>query len=83
MRRTFLREGNDGRGAVSGDEILWLPIFVALEGEAHAAARRSDAALRAVDEAIAISGETGERWAFAEFFIMTLEGPDRPIWFAL
>ena len=45
---------------------LWLPIFVALEGEAHAAAGRYDAALRAIDEAIAISGETGERWAIAE-----------------
>ena len=45
---------------------LWLPIFVALEGEAHAAAGRIDAALRAVDEAIAISRETGERWAIAE-----------------
>ena len=45
---------------------LWLPIFVALEGEAHAAAGRSDAALQAVDQAIAISAETGERWAIAE-----------------
>jgi class 3 adenylate cyclase/predicted ATPase len=45
---------------------LWLPIFVALEGEAHAAAGRIEAALRAVDDAIAISGETGERWAIAE-----------------
>ena len=45
---------------------LWLPIFVALEAEAHAAAGRNDAALRAVDEAISISGETGERWAIAE-----------------
>ncbi|MGH9615024.1 MAG: hypothetical protein ACRD4P_18320, partial [Bryobacteraceae bacterium] len=45
---------------------LWLPIFVALEGEAHAAAGRSDAALQAVDQAIAISQETGERWAIAE-----------------
>jgi len=45
---------------------LWLPIFVALEGEAHAAAGRSDAALQAVDQAIAISEETGERWAIAE-----------------
>ena len=45
---------------------LWLPIFVALEGEAHAAAGRSDAALHAVDQAIAISRETGERWAIAE-----------------
>jgi class 3 adenylate cyclase/predicted ATPase len=45
---------------------LWLPIFVALEAEAHAAAGRYDAALGAVDEAIAISGQTGERWAIAE-----------------
>jgi predicted ATPase len=45
---------------------LWLPIFVALEGEAHAGCGRSDAALQAVDQAIAISGETGERWAIAE-----------------
>ncbi len=45
---------------------LWLPIFVALEGEAHAAAGRNDAALHAVDQAIAISEETGERWAIAE-----------------
>jgi class 3 adenylate cyclase/predicted ATPase len=45
---------------------LWLPIFVALEGEAHAAAGRNEAALQAIDEAIAISGETGERWAIAE-----------------
>jgi class 3 adenylate cyclase/predicted ATPase len=45
---------------------LWLPIFVALEGEAHAAAGRSEAALQAVDQAIAISEETGERWAIAE-----------------
>jgi class 3 adenylate cyclase/tetratricopeptide (TPR) repeat protein len=45
---------------------LWLPIFVALEGEAHAAAGHSDAALHAVEEALRISGETGERWALAE-----------------
>jgi len=45
---------------------LWLPIFVALEGEAHAAAGRNDAALQAVDQGIAISRETGERWAIAE-----------------
>jgi predicted ATPase len=45
---------------------LWLPIFVALEGEAHAAAGRSEAALQAVDQAILISEETGERWANPE-----------------
>ena len=37
-----------------------------LKGKPHAAAGRSDAALGAVDEAISISGETGERWAIAE-----------------
>jgi predicted ATPase len=42
------------------------PILFALDGEAHAAAGRSDAALIGVDEAIAISSETGERWAIAE-----------------
>jgi hypothetical protein len=42
-----------------------LPILFALDGEAHAAVGRN-AALIGVDEAIAISGETGERWAIAE-----------------
>ena len=45
---------------------LWLPIFVALEGEAHAAAARNDAALHALEQALRISAETGERWALAE-----------------
>ena len=45
---------------------LWLPIFLALEAEGHAKAGRSDAALRAIDQALAVSDETGERWAVAE-----------------
>jgi predicted ATPase/class 3 adenylate cyclase len=45
---------------------LWLPIFLALEAEAHAKAGRSDAALQAIDRALAMSEETGERWALAE-----------------
>jgi len=45
---------------------LWLPMYLALEAEAHANARRHDAALHAINEAIAISDETGERWAIAE-----------------
>jgi class 3 adenylate cyclase/tetratricopeptide (TPR) repeat protein len=45
---------------------LWLPVFIAIEGEAHAAAGRSDAALLAIEQAIRISGDTGERWTLAE-----------------
>ena len=45
---------------------LWLPIFLALEAEAHAKVGRSDKALKTIDEALAISDKTGERWAVAE-----------------
>jgi predicted ATPase len=45
---------------------LWLPIFLALKAEAHARAGRSDIALNIIEEALAISDETGERWAVAE-----------------
>jgi predicted ATPase len=45
---------------------LWMPIFRTMEAEAYAKAGRSGAALRAVDRALAISEETGERWAIAE-----------------
>ena len=45
---------------------LWLPIFLALEAEAHAKAGHSDTALQVIAEALLISEETGERWAIAE-----------------
>src|SRR6266498_5455624 len=45
---------------------LWLPIFLALKAEIHAKAGHSDAALNTIGEALAISDETGERWALAE-----------------
>jgi predicted ATPase len=45
---------------------LWLPIFLALEAEACAKAGRHDVALQVIEEAVAISDETGERWAIAE-----------------
>src|SRR6516162_4230211 len=45
---------------------LWLPIFLALKAEAHAKVGRSDTALNVIEEALAISDETGERWAVAE-----------------
>ncbi len=49
---------------------LWLPIFLALEAEAHAKAGRSDTALQVIAEAALISEETGERWAVAEVLRM-------------
>jgi predicted ATPase len=45
---------------------LWLPIFLTLEAEACANAGRGDAALEAIEEALAIAKDTGERWAMAE-----------------
>ena len=42
---------------------LWLPIFLALEAEAHAKLGHGDTALQVVAEALQ---ETGERWALAE-----------------
>jgi predicted ATPase len=45
---------------------LWLPIFIALEAEAHATGGRFEAAVQAIDQAITVSNETGERWAIAE-----------------
>jgi predicted ATPase/class 3 adenylate cyclase len=45
---------------------LWLPIFLALNAEAHAKVGRSDIALNIIEEALAISDETGERWSVAE-----------------
>jgi len=45
---------------------LWLPIFLALEAEGHFKAGRNQAALNSIEQAIATSEETGERWAIAE-----------------
>src|SRR5262249_7359179 len=49
-----------------GGARLWLPMFRTLEAEACAEAGRGDAALQAIEEALAISKDTGERWAAAE-----------------
>jgi predicted ATPase len=49
---------------------LWLPIFLALQAEGYAKAGESDKALRLIDEALAVSDETGERWSLAEVLRM-------------
>ena len=58
------------RGGLAGWRMagakLWLPIFGMMEAEAYSKAGRNDDALQAIDRAIAISAETGERWALAE-----------------
>jgi len=45
---------------------LWLPIFLALEAEGHFRAGRDQTALHSIEQALATSEETGERWALAE-----------------
>jgi predicted ATPase len=48
---------------------VWLPgenLFLALEAQACNKAGRNEAALGAIEQAIAISEETGERWCLAE-----------------
>jgi class 3 adenylate cyclase/predicted ATPase len=50
--------------------LLWLPMFLALEAEAHAKVGHNEAALRAIDQAIATSKDTGECWAIAEVLRM-------------
>jgi DNA-binding response OmpR family regulator/class 3 adenylate cyclase/predicted ATPase len=45
---------------------LWLPTFLALEAEAHAKAGRGDEALHVIEQALAVSNETGECWAKPE-----------------
>jgi predicted ATPase len=45
---------------------LWLPIFLTMEAEACLKTNRVDAAMKAIEEAILISEETGERLAIAE-----------------
>jgi predicted ATPase len=45
---------------------LWLPLFLMLEAQAYDKAGRNEAALGAIEQAIATSEETGERWCLAE-----------------
>src|SRR6516162_9577141 len=45
---------------------LWLPLFLILAAEGHVKAGRDEAGLEAVERALAICDDTGERWALAE-----------------
>jgi class 3 adenylate cyclase/predicted ATPase len=61
---------------------LWLPMFLALEAEGYAKAGRNEAALHAIEQALAMAGETGERWAVAEVLrikagLLLAGGPSR------
>jgi predicted ATPase len=44
----------------------WMPMFLILEAEGHVKAGRAEAALQAIEQALAGSEDTGERWAMAE-----------------
>jgi predicted ATPase len=59
-----LREGMVGwQKAGAG---LWMPIFLLLEVDAYRKSRNDKAALEAVERALAICEDSGERWAVAE-----------------
>jgi class 3 adenylate cyclase/predicted ATPase len=45
---------------------LWLPIFLALKAQTQAKGGHSEVALQTIEQAIAVSKETNERWAIAE-----------------
>lgn len=49
-----------------GGARLWMPTFLALQAEAYARAGCRDAALKAIEQALAVSNETGESWAKPE-----------------
>jgi predicted ATPase len=60
----MLREGS--AGWQEGGARLWMPMFLTLEAEACAKAGRDEAALLAIEQALTISENTGERWPLAE-----------------
>lgn len=45
---------------------LWLPLFLAIEAEAHYKHGDAESALAAIDQAIATAESSGERWCLAE-----------------
>jgi predicted ATPase/DNA-binding response OmpR family regulator/class 3 adenylate cyclase len=59
-----LRKALDGWQ--NGGARLWVPMFLILEAEGHAKAGRKEAALQAIEQALAVSEDTGERWTMAE-----------------
>jgi predicted ATPase len=44
----------------------WMPMFLILESEGHLKAGHAEAALHAIEQALATCEHTGERWAMAE-----------------
>ena len=61
---TVLQEGMVGWQKAGAR--LWMPMFRILEAETYVKAGRDEAALRAIEQALATGENTGERWAMAE-----------------
>jgi predicted ATPase len=57
---------NGVAGWQKGGARLWMPVFQILEAAGYIKAGRAEAALQAVEQALATCEETGERWAMAE-----------------
>jgi DNA-binding response OmpR family regulator/class 3 adenylate cyclase/predicted ATPase len=53
-------------GWQKGGARLWMPMFLILEAEGQIKAGRAEAALQAIEQALAIAEHSGERWAMAE-----------------
>jgi predicted ATPase len=52
---------------------LWLPIFLALKAQAQAKGGDSETAVQTIEQAIAVSNDTCERWAIAEVLRLKAE----------
>jgi predicted ATPase len=65
LRRALIQFGQVFRLEETGAR-LWLPMFRRLEAEACAEAGDLEAGLQAIEEALALSKETGECWELAE-----------------
>ena len=59
----FRKAWSDGRKKGAR---IWMPMFRILEAETYLKAGRDEAALRAIEQALAEGENIGERWAMAE-----------------
>ena len=65
--RRGLEQFHAGLSAWRGSgALIWVPYYLALEADAQIRLGRPELALRKINEAIAMAGQTGERWSSAE-----------------